>query len=149
VRVLIVDDDPGIRSVVRVALDEMDVVEAPGGAEALALMTSETVDVVVLDVMMPRMNGFQVLAQIRRNPQLRELPVVMLTAKVGEADHVRGLRGGADAYVTKPFDIDALTDMIREVSGRTPIERERMRERELGKAELLRQIEHSFGGTPW
>jgi two-component system, OmpR family, response regulator len=146
VRVLVVDDDKSIRAVIRAAMEGMEVVEAAGGADALAVLQNERIDVVILDVMMPRMNGFQVLAQIRRNPQLRAVPVVILSAKAAESDHVRGFRGGADGYVTKPFDVDELVALVQEVATRTPTERDRIREQELGKAELLRQIEHSFDG---
>jgi CheY-like chemotaxis protein len=144
VRVLVVDDDKSIRTVMRAALEGMEIVEVTGGAEALTRLHSERFDVVILDVMMPRMNGFQVLAQIRRNPQMRNVPVILLTAKVAESDHIRGYRGGADGYVTKPFDVDEFIDLVRDVASRTPGERQRIREQELGKAELLRQIEHSF-----
>jgi DNA-binding response OmpR family regulator len=144
VRVLVVDDDKSIRAVIRAAMDGVEVVEAAGGADALSALQNDRIDVVILDVMMPRMNGFQVLAHIRRNPQLRGVPVILLSAKDAESDHVRGFRGGADGYVTKPFDVKQLTDLVQDVVGRTPSERERVREQELGKAELLRQIEHSF-----
>lgn len=145
-RVLIVDDEPGIRSVVAAALEgTAEVVEAPDGPAALALLDEVLVDAVLLDVMLPGMSGYDVLAQLRRSPEHRDLPVVMLTARTAEADHVTAYRAGADAYLTKPFDVTELCDRIADVARRGPAHRNAVRQAELGRAELLRQIEHQFG----
>lgn len=144
-RVLLVDDDPATRTVVAVALADMDVVAVPGGVEAIEILPGNEFDVAVVDVMMPHVDGFRVVAHLRRSDTHRDLPVVMLTAKVNEADHLRGFRAGADAYVTKPFDVDELLATVQAVCGLTAQEREQARRRELGRAELLHQIEHVFG----
>ena len=100
--VLIVDDEQDVRHVLRVVLQRAghEVIEASNGAEALARLRATAPDVVVLDVLMPGENGFSVLARIR---DVTDVPVLMLTARAAEADKLRGLGGGADDYVTKPF----------------------------------------------
>lgn len=143
-RVLVVDDEPAVRSVVRRALDPIEVIEAGDGPSALSLLDEQSVDVVVLDVMLPDMDGFEVLRRLRANPRTSALPVVMLTALVAEGDHVQGYRAGADGYVTKPFDIDELAGLVYEVHSRSGQEREAIRQRELGRAELLHHIESQF-----
>lgn len=145
-RVLVVDDDEGIRSLVRVALEGHEVVEASDGPEALELLRADSVDVVLLDVMMPNVDGFEALARIRRSERTRDVPVLMLTAKVAEADHVRAFRAGADGYLTKPFDVEELARRVEQLAAMTPEERAQARKDELGRAELLRQIEHRFAG---
>ncbi len=95
--------------------------------------------------MMPGMDGFAVLRRMRADDQYRQMPVVMLTAKAGEHDHVRAFRDGADAYLTKPFGVDDLDDTLARVTTLTPSEREATRNEELSRAQLLVQIEHTFG----
>ncbi|TMM23082.1 MAG: response regulator transcription factor [Actinobacteria bacterium] len=101
-RVLVVDDENDIRGLVRELLERAghDVVEAPDGNEGLRLFYAEHPDVVILDVSMPGLTGWEVLERIR---ELGETPVIMLTANADELDKVRGLRAGADDYITKPF----------------------------------------------
>ena len=101
-RVLVVDDEGDIRDLVRELLQRAghDVTEARDGAEALKLFYLERPDLVLLDVSMPVLDGWATLERIR---ELSDAPVMMLTARVGELDKVRGLRAGADDYVTKPF----------------------------------------------
>lgn len=144
-RVLIVDDDPSIRHVVRIGLDGLHVFEAQDGPSALALLYRQPVDVVLLDVMMPGMSGFDVLAHIRSDEMLTATPVVMLTAKVGERDHLRAFDAGADGYLAKPFDFDELAQTVTDVAGRSLSERHMVRERERERAELLARIEIRFG----
>jgi len=101
-RVLVVDDDPDIRGLVRELLERAghDVIEAPDGNEGLRLFYGEQPDLVILDVSMPGLDGWGTLERIR---ELSDVPVLMLTARAEELDKVRGLRAGADDYVTKPF----------------------------------------------
>jgi len=100
--VLIVDDDADIRGLLREVLQRAShaVIEAADGREGLRLFHGEQPDLVILDVAMPGLDGWQTLERIR---ELSAVPVVMLTAQDQELDKVRGLRGGADDYVTKPF----------------------------------------------
>jgi DNA-binding response OmpR family regulator len=118
-RVLIVDDDPEIRVLLQTVLSfgafDAELSEAANGPEALAVLDTVPVDVVLLDVMMPGMDGFEVLAAIRSRPALADLPIVMLTARAAESDHIAAFRGGADAYLVKPFDIDELAGVIGNV----------------------------------
>src|SRR5205823_7285077 len=101
-RVLVVDDEADIRELVRELLGRAgyDVVEAPNGSEALKLFYSQQPDFVILDVQMPVLDGWETLERIR---DVSDVPVLMLTARASELDKVRGLRAGADDYVTKPF----------------------------------------------
>lgn len=100
--VLVVDDEPDVRASLRMVLERAGhrVAEAPGGTEAMARIAQDPPDVVVLDVLMRGEDGFAVLGRIR---DVSDVPVLMLTARVTDADKVRGLGGGADDYVTKPF----------------------------------------------
>ena len=101
-RVLVVDDEADIRELVRELLGRAgyDVVEAPDGSEALKLFYAQQPDLVILDVQMPVLDGWETLARIR---EVSDVPVLMLTARAEELDKVRGLRAGADDYLTKPF----------------------------------------------
>jgi CheY-like chemotaxis protein len=146
-RILVVDDSAAIRLIVQHALRGHEVIEADSGTAALDLLerTAGDIDLILLDIMMPGLSGYGVLARLRADVRLRDLPVVMLTAKAGEHDHVAAFRAGADGYLTKPFDIDDVLGVLAEVAGRTPQERARYREAELSRAELLAQIESSFG----
>jgi len=105
-RALVVDDDPPIRHMLRSVLElgGWDVDEAEDGLQALALAKAERPHAVVLDVMMPGMDGFDVLAELRQSEHGRQMAVVMLTAKSRPSDILRGTRLGADLYLTKPFD---------------------------------------------
>ena len=101
-RILVVDDDPDIRALVRRLCERggHEVAEAPDGKQGLRALYASQPDLVVLDVRMPELDGWQTLERIR---DLSDVPVLMLTAREGELEKVRGLKGGADDYVTKPF----------------------------------------------
>jgi DNA-binding response OmpR family regulator len=100
--ILVVDDETDIRGLVRELLQRAghDVIEAPDGNDALKRFYADKPDLVILDVQMPGLDGWGVLDRIR---ELSDVPVIMLTARAEELDKVRGLRAGADDYVTKPF----------------------------------------------
>src|SRR5947208_15746767 len=100
--VLIVDDDADIRGLLREVLERAShtAIEAGDGREGLRLFHAEQPDLVILDVSMPGFDGWQTLERIR---ELSSVPVLMLTARAQEMDKVRGLRAGADDYITKPF----------------------------------------------
>ena len=122
-RVLVVDDETDIRALLRELLERAghDVVEAPDGREGLRVFHSERPDLVLLDVSMPGLDGWQTLERIR---ELSSVPVVMLTARAQEMDKVRGLRAGADDYVTKPFGRQELLARIERLLSRRRPERE-------------------------
>lgn len=113
-RVLVVDDEPMVREVVSAYLqrDGFLVSEAADGQEALDALRRATPDLVVLDVMLPKVDGFSVLSHLRK---MSDVPVILLTARVEEADRVLGLELGADDYVVKPFSPRELTARVRSV----------------------------------
>jgi PleD family two-component response regulator len=104
--ILVVDDDPDIARFVEVNLRSAgyDVAVAADGEEALAKAGELRPDLVLLDVMMPRIDGFEVAQRLRKNPQTANTSIIMLTAKALSADKVTGLQSGADDYIIKPFD---------------------------------------------
>jgi two-component system alkaline phosphatase synthesis response regulator PhoP/two-component system response regulator VicR len=91
------------------------VVTAYDGKEALEKIATEKPDLVVLDVMMPYMDGFEVLQQLRKNPETRDLPVIMLTAKAQDTDVFRGYTSGVDLYLTKPFNPMELVSFVKRI----------------------------------
>ncbi len=149
-RVLVVYDDSNVRFTVRVALEgappngqPMEIMEAAGGNAALTFLQSQKIDVVLLDVMMPDMDGFAVLKKLRTEQQ-NEVPVVMLTASGRESDVANAFRAGADAYVSKPFDVDELARITQDMADMPLRERRKRRIEEMERAELLLQLEYSF-----
>jgi DNA-binding response OmpR family regulator len=118
-QVLVVDDDEDIRALLRLVLERAgyDVDDEPDGRGALRAFHSGRHDLIVLDVTMPELDGWEVLERIR---DLSEVPVLMLTARDSESDRVRGLRGGADDYVTKPFDREELLARVEVLLRRAP-----------------------------
>jgi DNA-binding response OmpR family regulator len=113
-RILIVEDHPLIAELIetRLRMEGLQPVKCPGGREALALLDTETFDTVILDIMMPDVDGYQVLRHIRANGRTAELPVIFLTAKSSPADIEKGLAMGANYYMTKPF---SGLDLVRKV----------------------------------
>lgn len=115
-RILIVDDEPHIVELVRVCLEDpgLELLEARDGEVGLAMARQLQPDLILLDIMMPRMDGFEVCRALKEDPRTREIPVVMLTAKGLEADRLKAREAGADAYMTKPFSPMKLHAEVRE-----------------------------------
>lgn len=113
--ILVVEDEAAIATMLRYNLEKQGfrVEEATDGQEAIDRIAETTPDLVLLDWMLPVMSGIEVCRQIRRRPETRELPVIMLTARTEDQDAVRALNTGADDYITKPFGIEALMARIR------------------------------------
>lgn len=127
-RVLVVDDDPAVTSVLKrgLAYEGFAVDTAASGEEALALARQRLPDLVILDIMMPGLDGLEVLRRLRAaDPQL---PILMLTARDAPADEVKGLTEGADDYVVKPFTFEVLVARIRAL----------LRRKEADRPEVLR-----------
>ena len=105
-RVLVVDDDPVIQKLLKVnfEMEGYEVLSAADGAEGLDQARSGSPQVIILDVMMPKMNGLEVLAALKADEGTEHIPVILLSAKAQAGDVQAGLDKGADAYVTKPFD---------------------------------------------
>jgi DNA-binding response OmpR family regulator len=113
-RILIVEDHPIIAELVetRLRIEGMDPIKCPGGREALQMIGTQALDAVILDIMMPEVDGYEVLRNIRSRPDTRDLPVIFLTAKSTPADVEKGLAMGANYYITKPF---SGIDLVRKV----------------------------------
>ena len=114
-RVLVVDDDDVIRQLITVnlELEGFDVVTAVDGQDALDKVKDAAPQVVTLDVMMPRLDGWETASRLRDDPETAHIKVVLLSARAQEADLQRGEKIGVDAYLTKPFDPDELIDTVR------------------------------------
>jgi diguanylate cyclase (GGDEF)-like protein len=126
-RVLIADDDDDIRAYLEITLGlaGYEVIQACDGVEALDLARHRSPDVIVLDVMMPRMDGLEALRRLREDARTSHIPVLLLTARVQKQDAIHGLDSGADDYVTKPFDADELLARIRSALRRADQQRTR------------------------
>ncbi len=118
-KILIVDDEVHIRMLLVQALEELEdahgvsILTASNGAEGLELIRSERPDLVFLDIMMPRMNGYEVCEAVTRDPGLAKVRIILLTAKGQETDRRQGLESGAGQYMTKPFDPDEVVAVAR------------------------------------
>ncbi|MDP9221876.1 MAG: response regulator [Actinomycetota bacterium] len=117
-RVLVVDDDQVIRQLIGInlELEGFEVHMAADGEEALRQVIDVVPDVVVLDVMMPRLDGLEVARRLRQDPRNADLRLVLVSARAQAADLQRGEDTGVDAYITKPFEPDELVDVIRRLA---------------------------------
>lgn len=122
-KVLIVDDEPNIVLSVEFLMQREghEVVTAGDGQEAMDVLAAARPDLMILDVMMPRKNGFEVCAEVRADPEMSGMPILMLTAKGREAEMKKGLSLGADAYITKPFSTHDLVTKVNELLDRDSI----------------------------
>ena len=121
-KVLIADDEPHIRLLIEQTIEELEdegveLLLAVNGQEALDTARAERPDLILLDVMMPKLNGFEVCEQLRLEPELAAIHVILLTAKGQEYDRRRGEEAGANRYVTKPFNPDELLSTVRGILG--------------------------------
>ncbi|MGZ4281630.1 MAG: response regulator transcription factor [Gaiellaceae bacterium] len=140
-RVLVVDDESSIRMLCRVNLTAsgIEVLEAGNGRDAVELIRQEKPDLVLLDVMMPDLDGWEVARQLAADPKTREIPIVFLTARAGEDDRRLGEQLGGVGYVVKPFDPVRIGQMVEEVLTRI----------EQGEREALRRgILNGMLGSP-
>ena len=114
-QIMVVDDDRNTRRLLQAVLeaDGYKVLTAENGEDALTLMDSEYVDLVVLDIMMPRMNGYELCKNIKEDIAISHIPVILLTARDDKQSQMSGYKNGADAYLTKPFEVEMLMELIR------------------------------------
>ena len=139
-KVLVIDDEAPIRLLCRVNLEAegMEVVEAPDGPSGLDLATSEKPDAILLDVMMPGLDGWTVAERLLEDEATREIPVVFLTARADVRDRVRGIDLGGLDYITKPFNPVELAALVRGVI--EAVERGEREETRRDKIDELREL---------
>ena len=139
-RVLVIDDDPDVLELIRMILTDAghDVRVAPDGPHGLALVRAGHFDAALVDLMMPNMDGFDVMAALRGDERGRMLPLVVVTAKTRLEDQLRSWREGATEFITKPFPPEQLLSALNRAINSTPEERGRRRTaalRQLASAE--------------
>ena len=113
-KILVVEDSPTIRKVISITLSQkgFEIIEAGDGLEALSRLNEAKPDLILLDIILPKMDGYQILSIIRDNPEFKYIPVIMLTSKDGIINRVKGKVAGSSAYLTKPFDPAQLVEII-------------------------------------
>ncbi|MCK9996294.1 MAG: response regulator [Candidatus Krumholzibacteria bacterium] len=116
-RILVVEDDPDLRRILKLQLESRDyvIIEAENGAEGFQSIQAEIPDCVILDLMMPVMDGFGFLKRVRSIMSTREVPILILTASEDERNRVRGFQYQANAYMSKPYDLEKLTDEVEKL----------------------------------
>ena len=136
-RILIVDDESAIRLICRLNLGSLgfETLEAPDGTAAIALARAERPDLILLDVMMPEVDGWRVAEELAAHDETREIPILFLSARSESSDQLRGHELGGVGYITKPFDPLEMADTVRSV-----LERARSGEREAMRREWQRSI---------
>lgn len=120
-QLLLVDDEPGVRISVKEYLQEVggfDVQVASNANEALQMLEKQTPDLVISDIMMPLVDGYEFLKKLRDDPRFKNLPVIFLTARGMTTDRIKGYQAGVDAYLSKPFEPDELVAMVENLLGR-------------------------------
>jgi twitching motility two-component system response regulator PilG len=128
--VLVVDDSPTVRKIVQLTLqrERMQVLTAADGLSALATVADAHPDLILLDIMLPRMDGYNICQVIRKKSEYRDLPIIMLSGKDGLFDKMRGKLAGSSDYITKPFDSTDLVQTVKRYLA-TPAVRERIAQR--------------------
>jgi two-component system chemotaxis response regulator CheY len=121
-RILIVEDSETMRSLLASSLEELDapvkVIEVGSGFEALRILPREPFDLVLTDINMPDVNGLELLSFVRRDPRFRSIPVVIVSTEGSDRDRDKGLELGADAYLVKPFEPEALRAVVSDLLAR-------------------------------
>jgi DNA-binding response OmpR family regulator len=145
-RILIADDSAEIRQLLSAILAEEGhkVVVASDGQKALDIMQNDPPDLLILDIMMPTVDGYGVLKEMKKSGLRNEVKILVLTAKASESDWVRGYKMGADHYLTKPFGSDEIVAAIEGLLTRTKEQLKTRTEEELNKAQLLSRLESIF-----
>jgi DNA-binding response OmpR family regulator len=145
-QILVVDDDPDIRRLLGVLLESEghNVASAPDGDKALELISTTHPDLIILDVMMPKKDGYTVLKEMKASGIRETTKVLVLTARAAESDWLRGYKLGADQYLTKPFDTDEFLSLVNDLLGMTQDQLKLRRLAELDRAQLLSKLEAIF-----
>lgn len=120
--ILIVEDSPTMRSLLSTSLEELDehikITQVASGFEALRYLPREQYDLIVTDINMPDINGLELVSFVKSNDSYRDIPLIIVSTESSERDRDKGLELGADAYLVKPFEPDALRDLVREMLDR-------------------------------
>jgi len=120
--ILIVEDSPTMRSLLSASLEELDgqikITQVASGFEALRCLPREQYDLIVTDINMPDINGLELVSFVKSNDSYRDIPLIIVSTESSERDRDKGLELGADAYLVKPFEPDALRDLVREMLDR-------------------------------
>ena len=120
--ILVVEDSATMRSLIASTLEEMDVAvkvtEVSSGFEALRVLPRGSFDLIVTDINMPDINGLELVSFVKSNDSYRDIPLIIVSTESSERDRDKGLELGADAYLVKPFEPDALRDLVREMLDR-------------------------------
>jgi twitching motility two-component system response regulator PilG len=138
--VLVVDDSPTVRKIVQLTLqrERIHVVTAGDGLSALAAVADEQPDLILLDIMLPRMDGYNICQVVRRNMAFRDMPIIMLSGKDGLFDKMRGKLAGSTEYITKPFDSAELVQTVKRHLD-SAVVRERAAQRAMLRQQKLRR----------
>ncbi len=123
-QLLLVDDEPGIRESVQAYLEDNEawkVTVASNAEEAWQTIEAQIPDLIISDIMMPEVNGYEFLAKIREDPRYRSIPVVFLTARGMTSDRIQGYESGCDAYLSKPFDPEELEAIVKNLLSKTKV----------------------------
>ena len=142
-RVLVVDDEEGIRVLCRVNLElgGYEVVEAADGVEALEVARATRPDLIFLDIMMPRMDGWEVLERLKEDARTVNIPVVLLTARTSEEDQIRGWGEGILEYLSKPFNPQRLVEWAEQaMTPRDTADEDERRRRAVEQLRLLKEL---------
>jgi len=118
-KILLVEDEERIRKVISIIIrgDDIEIDEAEDGAKALEMIGNNNYDLVILDLMIPEIDGFGVLEEIRRTDRTRDLPVIIVSARTRDKDILEGLKGGANYYIPKPFEPQELISSLELILG--------------------------------
>lgn len=116
-KVLVVDDEKFVRDLIRIKLGHIgiSIIEADNGLMALEMAQQQKPDLILLDVMMPKMNGFEACEKLKSNPKTAPIPIIMLTARGEKENREKGLAAGATAYLFKPFSPQKLAEKVAEI----------------------------------
>ncbi len=137
-KVLVADDEPALRKLLKtnMELEGYETLEASNGAEVLECVERDNPDIILLDIMMPVMDGWEVMTALAANPEY-EQKVILVSAKASDDAQLQGWELGADEYITKPFDLDSLLQRVRDVAARTEAESEKRRAEAISELQNL------------
>jgi two-component system, OmpR family, response regulator ResD len=118
-QVLIVEDEERIRNIMKVFVrnEELEIDEAADGREALDKIFNKKYDLIILDLMLPKVDGYEVLSQVRKDDRMTDIPVIIISALTTDKDILKGFKGGANYYIPKPFDAKELVNSIELIMG--------------------------------